>query len=223
MKIDKLSASEPASLLFATQSAVAEENSLNGSGEVRRVKRGFLGQRRRYLVDRKSQLRASALILGTALILIVVLNLSLHSARTSSTAALVAEHPGLETVLTTEGRIELVLVAIASLVFLLAVLLFTIIETHKTAGAAWNLTQQLCRIESGDFTANLVLRKGDTLRTVESAFNRMSQALRDRTRDEAEELEQLAEIALSTIDSTQASELAEQLRSLANHKRESLE
>jgi methyl-accepting chemotaxis protein len=212
MKNDELTASESISLPF-----------VDDSGKARRVMGGFLGQRRRYLVDRKTQLRASALILGTALVLIVLLNLSLHSARTSSAAVIVSEQPGLENVLTVEGRVELVLVAVASIVFLVAVLLFTILETHKTAGAAWNLTQQLCRIEYGDFTANLVLRKGDTLRTVESAFNSMSQALCDRTRDETEELERLAEMAMGVVDSDQGRELAEQLRSLAERKRESID
>ena len=65
-----------------------------------------LGQRRRFLVDRRSQLRAAVLVTATSLVLLVLLNLTLNAARSQSTSAILAHTPALEELLLEHDRLE---------------------------------------------------------------------------------------------------------------------
>jgi hypothetical protein len=181
-----------------------------------------LGARRHFLVDKRSQLRACFMATSVTLVLLVLLNLSLHSARSQGTAAVLAKSPELEALLAEHNRWEFQLGLAASFVFLAAVFGVTMLETHRTAGAALNLTRQLHRIGAGRLAVRRVLRKGANLRDVEQAFNGMAQALRDRTAEDTEALENLASTAAEIGTPLEARELADKLRGLAARLRERL-
>jgi methyl-accepting chemotaxis protein len=174
-----------------------------------------LRQRRHFLVDRRRQLRAGVLTTATALALVVLLNLSIYSARTQGTAAIVAQTPELAQLLRDHNRLEFGLVLAASAVFVVAVFMVTILETHKTAGAAYNLVRQIERVRDGDYSALLVLRKDDNLHEVEHAFNEMTRALRARARSDAEGLQYVAELVERIEEVPEAREAAQALAELA--------
>ena len=153
---------------------------------------GPLGQRRAFLVNKRYQLKASLLTATVVLVLLVFVNLTLYSASRKSSAQILADAPALEKVIRSQDRVELYLILLASLVFLVGVFVVSILETHKTAGAAYNLQQRLAELRHGRYCATLKLRKGDNLIELEGAFNELARALRDRESEDAETLEQLA-------------------------------
>jgi hypothetical protein len=178
-----------------------------------------LGQRRTFLIDSRSQLRAGFLTATCALILLLLLNLSLYSARRTVTEGVLADSPELGKILHAQNRVELALVVTASVVFLLGVFVVTVLETHKTAGAAYNLARHMAVIEYGQYGGKVRLRKDDNLRELESAFNAMSDALARRALREAEELDELARDA-ERLGAPEASRLVERLRTRAAELRE---
>jgi hypothetical protein len=189
-----------------------------GSG--RRGRPSLFGQRRRFLIHRASQLRAALIITGVALILVVLLNLSLQSSRIQSTAAIAAVSPELGSILQAQNRFELGLGIAASLVFLVGIFAVTILETHKTAGAAYHLCRELERIRDGLYGIRVKLRRGDNLREVEAAFNEMSRTLAERAVLEVEELEHAASVADRVENLLEASDLAKTLREMADERRQ---
>ena len=172
---------------------------------------GLLGRRRRFLLDRRGQLRAVCLTGSVATILLALLNMALYLAWGRDVAAVPADAPF-------PG--EILVVATASLVFVAGVVVVTLIETHRTAGAAFNLERHMAAIQAGRFDVELRLRKGDNLRKLEIAFNDMASALRERTLDEARELEGLAAVAENLGGPDEAASLAESIRERARRARE---
>ena len=178
--------------------------------------RGVFGHRRSFLINRRYQLKASILTASVVLILLVFINLLLYSASTRSSARILADSPELEAIILAQDRMELVLIVLASLVFLAGFFMVSVLETHKTAGAAYNLIRRLGEIEGGRYTTALRLRKGDNLAELEPAFNRMARALRDRAWEDVETLRQLADE--SERGGAPAAELATRLRELADRR-----
>jgi methyl-accepting chemotaxis protein len=96
----------------------------------------------------------------------------------------------------------------------------TIIETHRTSGAAFALVRRLDEIRQGQLGTRLTLRGGDNLREVEGPFNAMIESLRTRAVDEANELDELARRAGDVVVPQEAQSIARKLRSIARRKRE---
>ena len=184
-------------------------------GQERRTGRRPLGQRRSFLVDRRYQVRAGLLAVGVVLILLLVVNLTLHSARVKSSEAALASAPALTEWIQAQDRWERNLALVASLVFLVGVFTVSILETHKTAGAAHNLRLRLGEIAVGRYDARLRLRKGDNLIELEGAFNEMATALTDRAALHADRLLELANDA----EAARQRELSGKLRDLASELR----
>jgi hypothetical protein len=177
-----------------------------------------LGQRRRFLVDRKLQLRAAALSAGVVLVLVLLLNLALHVDRSRSAEELLRQAPELGELVRSQNRVELSLVLLASGVFVAGVFLVTVLETHRTSGAAYNLARRLRDVRDGRIVP-LRLRKGDNLLEVERAFNEMTEALRDRAVRELEALDEIAASLEHIASPPEAEPLAARLRAMADAKR----
>jgi methyl-accepting chemotaxis protein len=175
--------------------------------------------RRRFLVDRRKQLRAAILIVSLAAALLVMINVLSHMVRTLETESFAAAPPGLKEVMAEYDRNEMLLGILASVVVLAGVFVLTIFETHRTAGAALNVGRQLSRVADGLYDSRLALRKGDNLRDLEEPFNRMAQTLRDRAAEDARALERLAE-AVERAGGNDTAEIAAELRAMAASKRE---
>ncbi len=131
----------------------------------------FLGRRRTYLVDSAYQLRSAIVaVLGMAFLLAFAAALfhllSLETARTLAQKA-----PGaLRGDVLDDSRSVLYLVAVG-IIFVAAVFVIEILETHKTAGVVYKVTRGLRDFESGRWGVRVALRKHDNFREMEEAFN----------------------------------------------------
>jgi len=179
-----------------------------------------LSPRRQYLVNRERQLRSAFLVLVVVVLLLVPLNYSLHTVRQQETATITASNPQLRPLMESRDRTELIVGLVASMVIMVGVFALTIIETHRTSGAAFAIRRRLDLIREGHFDTDLHLRGGDNLRELELPFNAMMEALRSRAVDEARALEELADRTAGVVVPQEAQAIANKLRQLARKKRE---
>lgn len=179
-----------------------------------------LSPRRQYLINREKQLRSAFLVVVVVVLLLVPLNYSLHTVRQQETATIAASNPELRPVMESRDRVELIVGLIGSLVIMGGVFVLTIIETHRTAGAAYAIKRRLDLLRHGRFDADLHLRGGDNLRELEAPFNAMTEALRAQASEEAEALESLADQVADIVVPQEAHSLATRLRHLARKRRE---
>lgn len=174
--------------------------------------------RRRYLIDPRRQLRAAFMTTSLALALVVLVNVGFALLRSSQSSFLVAVAPNLSPLLERQNTAFFLLMIALSLALVVAVLLKTIVETHRTAGAVFAVGQRLDRVRRGDYQVALKLRRNDNLQDLEPLFNAMVAALRDRALSEAHTLERLAAEAESA--GALGHDIVEELRRLATRKRE---
>ncbi|MEJ2190566.1 MAG: hypothetical protein P8Y93_14405 [Acidobacteriota bacterium] len=205
----------------------------------------LLAARRRYLINKRRQLRTAAILVTVTVVFLVLINLMLYLGRKQETAVLVAAAPELQQVLGKYDRNEVILSLLGSAVILAGVYFVTIIETHRTAGAEFNLIRQLGRVAiiethrtagaefnlirqlgrvaDGTYRVQLKLRRGDNLRDIEEPFNRMTRSLAERAEADATLMERLA-AALDDDKSPETVEMvAGELRKLVIAKRGLLE
>jgi methyl-accepting chemotaxis protein len=178
--------------------------------------------RRKYVINREKQLRSAFLVVVVVLLLLVPLNYSLHAVRQQESATIAASNPELRPLMESRARIELVVGLLASLVIMAGVFVLTIIETHRTSGAAFAIKRRLELVRQGRLDAELHLRGGDNLRELEAPFNAMTEALRNRAAEEADALEEIADQVAGIIVPQEAHSLAARLRQLARRRRESV-
>jgi methyl-accepting chemotaxis protein len=174
--------------------------------------------RRHYLIDRKRQLRTTLLTTSLVAVLLLSVNLGFALLRSSQTSLLAAAAPQLAPVLEEQNNTFSMSMALISVSLLAAVAAFTIMQTHRTAGAVYAVKQRLERLSEGDLQVALRLREHDNLRDLESPFNAMVAALRGRAMAEADTLRELAEEA-GRIGPA-ADHLVTTLDELARHKRQ---
>jgi signal transduction histidine kinase len=175
---------------------------------------GLFGKRRDFLINKRYQLRAGFLTAAVVLVLLVLLNLTVYTTATSNADKILADAPELAPMVRAQERVELFLIVLISLIYLAGVFLVTILETHRTAGAAHSLAKRMAEIRSGRYKSRVSLRKGDNLRELEDAFNEMSSSLEERSWRDIEILTELAKEA-DRVDAA----LALRLRELAESKR----
>ena len=181
-----------------------------------------LGQRRNFLVDRKIQLRTTALAAGVVATVLTVFLVTLHLSRERATETLVAHLPALAETLAAQNRIELIFQLASAIVFLIMVVVVTLLETHKTAGAAFNLSRQMNKVRSGEYGTRATLRRGDNLQSVGRAFNEMSIAIDERLWRDIEIFSDLAEQARRITNPQVARQLAETLEEHASERRQAV-
>lgn len=177
-----------------------------------------LGQRRTFLVDRRSQLRTTALAGVVVATVLTVFLVTLHLSRERATEALAVHVPALAESLAAQNRIEFAFQLAAAMVFLIMVVVVTLLETHKTAGAAFNLSRQMDKVRSGEYGTRATLRRGDNLQSVGRAFNEMSIAIDERRWRDIEIFSSLAEQARRGSGS-EVAQLAEALEEHAAERR----
>ena len=97
---------------------------------------GLLGRRRQFFLNRPHQLRATLLTAAAVLVLLVILNLVLYSIAVSSTNQVLSDSPELAQLIKSQARLQLLLILLASVVFLAGVFVVSVLESHRTAGAA---------------------------------------------------------------------------------------
>jgi methyl-accepting chemotaxis protein len=171
-------------------------------------------RRRRYLIDRKGQLLATAKITGVVLALLVLLNMVFALWSTIETQAIVATNPELLEEMTAIDRRTTMSLVVVSLVILVAVVVRSIMLTHRTAGAAFNLERCLGRVASGDYGTELRVRRKDNLKHLQEPFHQMMESLRRSAADDHAALSSLA----GKLEEVGQVEIAEEARELAEAK-----
>lgn len=158
----------------------------------------------------------------TTVVVAVVLSallLSLHVSREKTTEALVAEMPSLAPTLATQNRVDFAFQLAGAIVFLAMVVVVTLLETHKTAGAAFNLERHLAKIRDGGYGTRVTLRHNDNLQAVGRTLNDMSIALDERLWRDIEILDDLSEQARRISNPDEARQLADALSDQASQRR----
>jgi len=202
------------------QSAEAEKGDEKKKPTVIEKVAAQLSPRREYLIDRRRQLRSAFLIVMVIVLLLLPLNYSLHTVRQQETTTIAASNPELGPLMQSRDRTELIVGVIASVIILVGVFILTIVETHRTAGAAFSVVRRLDEIREGQYGTRLTLRGGDHLREIEGPFNAMIETLRERAVQDADTLEEMAAIADEVVVPQEAEVLAQRMRRLAKKKRE---
>ncbi len=136
---------------------------------------GLSGWRRRqFVVDARYQMRASVLVGAVALVLLVLLNTSLilQDQAAAATEA-IAVHP----LLAGQDRTSWALLFLGSAVFLGGVILVGVLESHRTAGAAYAIRRAVDAIRDGGSDIRVRLRRGDHLQDLATSVNQLAETI----------------------------------------------
>jgi methyl-accepting chemotaxis protein len=180
------------------------------------VRRSFF--RRRFLIEAR-QARLVAVISLVTLLLLVLLNLAFYQAKAQRAQAPLDPGPDRVTYLRASDRVQIGLVVAGSVVFLVGFVLVTLLETHKTTGAIFNLSRRLRMLGEGEIGVRLRLRSDDHLKPVERAFNESMESLERRLTEDIETFERLASEAEQVTGADGALALADRLSGEAAKRR----
>jgi hypothetical protein len=131
-------------------------------------------RRRRILVDARYQTWSGALIGGVALVLLLLLNASLivqHPAATAVAGAVTRPMSG------GADRASWVLLFLGSAAFLGGVVLVGLLESHRTAGAAYAIRRAVDALREGRSDVRVHLRRGDHLQELARAINQLAETI----------------------------------------------
>ena len=146
-------------------------------GRFARLRERFLGRRRSYVVDAAYQLRSAIIaVLGMASLLVFAA--ALFHLLSQENARLLARRAPVPAGGFADLHSVLYLLAVG-LFFVAAVFAIEILETHKTAGVVYKIMRGLRELEGGRWGARVTLRKHDSFKEMEEAFNAATRALRD--------------------------------------------
>ena len=134
----------------------------------------FGWRRRQFVVDARYQLRAGVLVGTVAIVLLVLLNASLIL-QDRATAATVATE--VRPLLAGQDRASWALLLLGSAVFLGGVILVGVMESHRTAGAAYAIRRAVDAIRDGRSEIRVRLRRGDHLQDLAKSINQLAEAI----------------------------------------------
>jgi len=177
--------------------------------------------RRKLVINPRQQITGGVATALVSTILLGLLNLSIYFYSLQIDAIVTQLNPQLDGVIESQMSELFRLLVPTSIIFVFGVFLVTIIDSHRTAGAAFSICRKLEELRDGSYGENMVLRKDDNLREIEAAVNEATDALRTRTLEDIETLQKLAE------DIEQAKlagpALANSLHKFADEKRKHLD
>lgn len=126
------------------------------------------------IVDSRYQLRSGILVGTVAVLLLVVLNASLiFQHRTNGIAAVADVRPFVGG----QDRISWALLMLGSAVFLGGVLVVGVLESHRTAGAAYAIRGAVDAIRDGKPQIRVRLRRGDHLQELAKSINLLAETI----------------------------------------------
>jgi hypothetical protein len=148
-------------------------------------------RRRRYIIDRRFQLKMSLMTGVFVLIPLVAFNVLGFVHGRATLDAVVRVAPELAEGMARQNRFWAMSVLIVSALFFVGVIFLRLLETHRTAGPAYRLALGLEALRDGNFGGDIRLRDGDNLGELCSLVNAVAGSLRERERDEIDRLERL--------------------------------
>lgn len=134
-------------------------------------------RRRQFVVDARYQLRSGVLVGSVAVVLLVLLNASLiqQHRTTASTAALPAT--SVRPLFAGQDRSSWAILVVGSAVFLGGVILVGVLESHRTAGAAFAIRRAVDAIRDGQPQIRVRLRRGDHLQDLAQSINQLAETI----------------------------------------------
>ncbi len=131
-------------------------------------------RRRRFVVDARYQLRSGVLVGITALVLLILLNASLmvHEPAGASTVG-----PSVRPVIGGQDRATFGLLIFGSGVFFAGVVLVGLLESHRTAGAAFAIRRAVEGIREGRSAIRVRLRRRDHLQELARSINQLAETI----------------------------------------------
>jgi len=191
-------------------------------GLFRMLRLRIFGRRRRLLVHRGYQLKsASKSVLGSGA-LVALLAFVLYKVNLEASADLQQMAPFMQAGLRRWDNITMLSLCIGGVVFLAGVFLLELMETHRTAGVILNLRRRLDELRRGRLSAFLKLRRHDSFRELEGAFNDTAAALRTRAEGDMAALGRLSSLTRELLQEQEKGNVA-RARALGEALRESLE
>ncbi len=146
--------------------------------------------------------------------LLLVLNLVLAGISTGETRKIISANPDLAQHMAATDRSGSLVIASGSIFLLFLVVVRTVVLTHRTSGAAFNIKRCLDRVGEGDLDTTLRLRPKDNLMELQEPFNRMVESQRKRASEEQKLLNDFS----SKIEEFGHPEEAKILRDIADSK-----
>jgi hypothetical protein len=137
------------------------------------------GRRRRIVIDARYQLRNGLFAGAITLVLLALLNASLVLERGAASPAASAAGPGALPI----DRGTSLLALIGSALFLAGVVLVGVLESHRTAGAAYAIRRVLDALREGRSGERVRLRRNDHLKELGDAVNRLADSIDDERRE----------------------------------------
>ena len=145
----------------------------DGAGQSRRGG-PFGGRRRQFVVDARYQLRAGVLVGIVAIALLVLLNASLIlPERTPSDSLAASPRPPFQA----SDRSSFALLLLGSAVFLGGVVVVGLLESHRTAGAAFAIRRAVDGLRDGQTEVRVRLRRGDHLQDLARSINQLAETI----------------------------------------------
>jgi methyl-accepting chemotaxis protein len=198
---------------------VARHRSLSAraSAEERGNRRPF--RRRRFWIDRASQLPITVLAVGACLFFVILFNATMLEITSARRQQIAASSPHLEARMRQEDQaLQRYLMALSG-VFLVCMLGGIMVLTQRSAGPVHRIQSHLARLAAGELDQSVSLRQRDHFQGLAQSFNALATALRQRMASDADDLEGFASTAESCRTPAEVLDLAAQLRARAHEKR----
>lgn len=136
------------------------------------------GRRRRIVIDARYQLRSGLFAGAVTLVLLALLNASLVLERRAAAPG----GPGAGPAPLPMDRGAWILALVGSALFLAGVVLVGVLESHRTAGAAYAIRRVLDALREGRRGERVRLRRNDHLKELGDAVNRLAESIDDERR-----------------------------------------
>lgn len=176
-------------------------------------------RRRKYWIDSRSQLPMTLLSFVVVTFFVVMFNIVMLELAEARRDFIVDAVPSMQAKLEAQDRDLQRLLAVSSTLLIACVMAGVVILTHRSAGPVRRVQNHMRRVAEGDLAHSVTLRNRDHFKSLADEFNVMMRALRKRTQEDAQTLEQLAQRARS---GGSAQEIVSVLENLAREKRASL-
>jgi len=128
-------------------------------------------------VDARYQLRAGVLVGSVAIVLLVLLNASLVFQHRAPVRPVAIPTTAARPPIAGQDGSSVAILIIGSLVFFGGVVLVGVLESHRTAGAAFAIRRAVDAIRDGQPQIRVRLRRGDHLQDVARSINQLAETI----------------------------------------------
>jgi hypothetical protein len=176
------------------------------------------GRRRQFIVDPLPQMRAVAIPTGLLMMGFGCVVGAIHMQTVRLRDAMSHFDPDIARELKAMTAIDLPMMVGFGVVVVVGVAAIALLESHRSAGAAYSLGTTLEHLAEGRFDERARLRENDYLQSLKGAINGVAERLGERSRLESAALEALATRLEAAKDEAERDDIATELRQLASSR-----